>query len=182
MEFTPSRRQAIPNSAVAAANVANTCAACHASVRLSSEFGMPGNRVPAYLASYHGMASKVGSNTVANCASCHGVHDILPSSDPRSKINSANLAETCGKCHPGANQEFIRAKVHQDGTQKADIGSKILALISKFYIWMIVAVIGGMVLHNLIIFRKKLKLHRIGQPRILFRMTPQAARAAPDAC
>ncbi len=36
---------------------------------------------------------------------------------------------------------------------------------------MIVAVIGGMVLHNLIIFRKKLILHRIGQPRILFRMT-----------
>src|SRR5215469_18512337 len=37
---------------------------------------------------------------------------------------------------------------------------------------MIIAVIGGMVLHNLIIFRKKLHLHRIGQPRILFRMSP----------
>ena len=36
---------------------------------------------------------------------------------------------------------------------------------------MIVVVIGGMVLHNLIVFRKKLILHRIGQPRILFRMT-----------
>ena len=36
---------------------------------------------------------------------------------------------------------------------------------------MIVGVIGGMVLHNLIVFRKKLILHRIGQPRILFRMT-----------
>ena len=161
-----------PNSAVAAANVQNTCGACHASVKLSNEFGIAGNRVSSYLSSYHGMASKVGSSTVANCASCHGVHDILPSSDPRSKINSAHLAETCGKCHPGANQKFIAAKVHQDGTQKADIGSKILALISKFYIWMIVGVIGGMVLHNLIIFRKKLKLHRIGQPRILYRMSP----------
>ena len=48
---------------------------------------------------------------------------------------------------------------------------KVIALISRFYIWMIVAVIGGMVLHNLIVFRKKLILHRIGQPRILFRMT-----------
>ena len=141
----------------------------------------PATGSPATSASYHGMASKVGSNTVANCASCHGVHDILPSSDPRSKINSAHLAETCGKCHPGANQKFIAAKVHLDGTQKADIGSKIIALISKFYVWMIVAVIGGMVLHNLIIFRKKLKLHRIGQPRILFRMTPEAARPALNA-
>jgi len=160
-----------PKSAVAAANVQSTCGTCHQSVKLSSEFGVAGNRVSTYLASYHGMASKMGSNTVANCASCHGVHDILPSSDPRSKINQAHLAETCGKCHPGANQKFIAAKVHFDGTQKADFGSKVLGLIRNFYIWMIVAVIGGMVLHNLIIFCKKFHLSRIGQPRILFRMS-----------
>jgi cytochrome b subunit of formate dehydrogenase len=160
-----------PNSAVAAANVGNTCASCHASVKLSSEFGVPGNRVSTYLASYHGMASKVGSATVANCASCHGVHNILPSSDPRSTINHANLANTCGQCHPGANEKFITSKVHLDGTQKADVGTKVLNLISKFYIWLIVVVIGGMVLHNVLVFRKKLLLHRIAQPRILFRMT-----------
>jgi cytochrome b subunit of formate dehydrogenase len=117
------------------------------------------------------MASKVGSATVANCASCHGVHNILPSSDPRSTINHANLAKTCGQCHPGANEKFITSKVHLDGTQKADVGTKVLNLISKFYIWLIVVVIGGMVLHNVLVFRKKLLLHRIAQPRILFRMT-----------
>ncbi len=161
-----------PNSAVAAGNVGTTCASCHASVKLSSEFGVSGNRVSSYLASYHGMASKVGSATVANCASCHGVHNILPSSDPRSTVNSANLAKTCGKCHPGANAKFITAKVHLDGSaQKADVGTKVLGLISKFYIWMIVVVIGGMLVHNLLIFRKKLALHRIAHPRIVFRMT-----------
>ena len=160
-----------PNSAVAAANVGTTCASCHASVKLSSEFGVPGNRVSTYLASYHGMASKVGSATVANCASCHGVHNILPSSDPRSTINHANLAKTCGQCHPGANEKFITSKVHLDGAQKADVGTKVLNLISKFYIWLIVLVIGGMVLHNVLVFRKKLLLHRIAQPRIVFRMT-----------
>ena len=51
-------------------------------------------------------------------------------------------------------------------------------MISKFYLWMIIAVIGGMVLHNLIIFRKKLILHRIGQARILFRMTLKQRVAA----
>lgn len=161
-----------PSSSVAAANVQNTCGQCHGSVRLSTEFGMPGGRVSSYLSSYHGMAEKVGSSTVANCASCHGVHNILPSSDPRSTINPANLAKTCGKCHPGANAKFITFQVHQDGsTAKASFGDKFITLISKFYIWMIVCVIGGMVLHNLIVFRKKLILHRIGQPRILFRMT-----------
>jgi cytochrome b subunit of formate dehydrogenase len=160
-----------PNSAVAAGNVGNTCAACHASVRLSSEFGMPGNRVSTYLASYHGMASKVGSTAVANCASCHGVHNILPSSDPRSTIYPANLAKTCGRCHPGANEKFITSKVHLDGAQKADTATKVLNFISRFYIWMIVAVIGGMVLHNLLVFRKKMMMYRNAHPRILLRMT-----------
>ncbi len=160
-----------PNSSVAAANVGNVCAQCHGSVRLSNEFGMPAGQVTSYLSSYHGMASKMGSATVANCASCHGVHNILPSSDPRSTINHANLAKTCGQCHPGANDKFISFKVHSDGLAKADLGSRVIALISRFYIWMIVVVIGGMVLHNLIVFRKKAILRRIGQPRILFRMT-----------
>jgi len=164
------------NSSVANGNVQNTCGSCHASVKLSNEFGVPGGRVSSYLASYHGMAEKVGSKTVANCASCHGVHNILPSSDPHSTVNHANLAKTCGQCHPGANEKFISSKVHLDGTAKADFGSKVIGLISRFYIWMIVGVIGGMVLHNLIILRKKLILHRIGQPRILFRMT-RAQRA-----
>jgi len=159
-----------PNSAVAAANVGNTCASCHASVKLSSEFGVAGNRVSSYLASYHGMASKVGSATVANCASCHGVHNILPSSDPRSTINHAKLAKTCGQCHPGANEKFISSKVHLDGVQRADLGSKVITFVSKFYVWMIVAVIGGMVLHNLLIFRKKLMQHRRSHPRTVRRM------------
>jgi cytochrome b subunit of formate dehydrogenase len=159
-----------PTSAVAAANVGNTCATCHASVKLSSEFGVAGNRVSSYLASYHGMASKVGSATVANCASCHGVHNILPSSDPRSTINHANLAKTCGQCHPGANEKFISSKVHLDGVQRADLGSKVIAFISKFYIWMIVVVIGGMVLHNVLVFRKKLALQRLSHPRPVLRM------------
>ncbi len=159
------------NSSVAAANVRNTCGSCHASVKLSSEFGVPGNRVSSYLSSYHGMASTMGSSAVANCASCHGVHNILPSSDPKSTINHANLAKTCGQCHPGANDKFIANKVHLDPTQKADFGGKLISTISKFYIWMIVAVIGGMVLHNLIVFRKKLVLHRLGHPRIVVRMT-----------
>lgn len=160
-----------PNSTVASANVQNTCASCHGSVKLSNEFGVPGGRVASYLSSYHGMAEKVGSTTVANCASCHGVHNILPPGDPHSTVNHANLAKTCGQCHPGANDKFITSKVHLDGTAKADFGSKVIAFISRMYIWMIVVVIGGMVLHNLIVFRKKLILHRIGQPRILFRMT-----------
>ena len=53
---------------------------------------------------FTGSALRAGQLAVANCASCHGVHDILPSSDPRSHVSSANLPNTCGKCHPGRGQ------------------------------------------------------------------------------
>jgi len=51
------------------------------------------------------------------------VHNILPSSDPRSTINKANLDVTCGKCHRGVTQKFTLNKVHMDLSQSRDIGS-----------------------------------------------------------
>ena len=106
-----------PNSPVAEQNVSrDICARCHEGVRLSQEFGVPGNRVTSYFDSYHGLAAEGGSVVAANCSSCHGVHNILPSSDPRSTINRANLDATCGKCHKGVTQKFTRTPVHlQDG-------------------------------------------------------------------
>ena len=150
-----------PNSPVSAQNVGQaTCARCHEGVRLSQEFGVEGRRETTYLASYHGLASRLGSQVVANCASCHGTHSIFPSSDPRSTINRANLARTCGQCHPGVTEKFTSAKVHVDAPLSADIGSKAVRWIRRFYLGMIVAVIGGMLLHNFIIWRSKVIAQR----------------------
>ena len=161
-----------PNSSVSAANLAKiTCARCHEGVRLSQEFGVEANRASTYLASYHGLASKRGSQVVANCASCHGVHNILPSSDPRSTIAHDNLARTCGQCHPGVTEKFILGKVHVDAPLSADIGSVAVRWIRNFYLFMILGVIGGMVLHNLIIWRRKAILRRDSYPRTVTRMT-----------
>lgn len=161
------KRPEDPNSTVNGQNLArNTCAQCHESVRLSREFGVPGRRATTYLASYHGMASELGSKKAANCASCHGVHNILPSSDPNSTINPKNLVATCGKCHPGANENFAKAKVHLDTPLAADIGSKVSRLVRNFYLLMIFSTIGGMLLHNVLILRKKLKARREGHVHI----------------
>ena len=160
-----------PNSPVNAANLAQaTCARCHEGVRLSQEFGIEGRRETTYLASYHGLAASRGSQIVANCASCHGVHNILPSTDPRSTINSANLARTCGQCHPGVTEKFASAKVHVDAPLSADIGSKAVRWIRRMYLGMIVAVIGGMLLHNFIIWRAKVVALRKLQNRFVTRM------------
>jgi cytochrome b subunit of formate dehydrogenase len=163
-----------PASSVSSQAVARTtCGRCHESVRLAAEFGVASGRESTYLASYHGLASQVGSNVVANCASCHGVHNILPSSDPKSTINKANLAQTCGKCHPGANQNFIKGKIHVDAPLSADVGSIAVRWTRRFYMIMIFAVIGSMLLHNLILWRRKAKLHREGSRRIVVRMDPK---------
>lgn len=160
-----------PTSPVAAQNLAQaTCARCHEGMRLTQEFGVEGRRETTYLASYHGLAARGGSQVVANCASCHGVHNILPSSDPRSTINHANLARTCGQCHPGVTEKFTAAKVHVDAPLSADVGSKAIRWIRRFYLSMIFAVIGGMLLHNLIIWRSKVVARRKLQHSFVMRM------------
>jgi cytochrome b subunit of formate dehydrogenase len=162
-----------PNSSVAEQNVARmTCARCHDGVRLSQEFGVAGNRVSTYLDSYHGLASKGGSVVVANCASCHGVHNILPSSDPRSTVNHANLDATCGKCHKGVTQKFTLNKVHlEGGAHPKDIDSIAVRWVRVIYIPLIVLVIGGMFQHNVIIWRSKLAARRRAHPAMMVRMT-----------
>jgi cytochrome b subunit of formate dehydrogenase len=150
----------------------DTCARCHQGVRLSQEFGVPGNRVASYFDSYHGLATEGGSVVAANCSSCHGVHNILPSSDPRSTINKANLNATCGKCHQGVTQKFTLTRVHsEDGVPSKDIGSVVVWWIRLIYIVLIALVIGAMFLHNAIIWRSKAVARRRMQNPSMVRMT-----------
>jgi hypothetical protein len=89
-----------------------TCGRCHNDERLALRYNLPTDRVPSYADSYHGLAARGGSQSVANCASCHGVHNIFPSKDPRSSVNAANLSRTCGTCHAGAGDHFKIGPVH----------------------------------------------------------------------
>jgi cytochrome b subunit of formate dehydrogenase len=132
-------------SPVNAANIRETCGSCHGDVRLSRKFGMPSDRLVSFDASYHGLAAKEGVQTVANCASCHGIHNILASSDPNSTINPKNLPKTCGQCHPGAGQRFAIGQVHvANGASEPPV----LAFIRQFYLLLIPVTIGLMLLHN----------------------------------
>lgn len=144
-----------PNSPVAAGNVSTqVCTPCHSSMKLSEKFGISSNRTQTFADSYHGLALRGGSAEVANCASCHGAHNIKPSWNPTSTIHKANLAKTCGKCHPGANQKFTIGSVHVTTEQKEE---PILYWIATIYIILIVSTVGGMFFHNLIDLIKKAK-------------------------
>jgi formate dehydrogenase gamma subunit len=134
------------------------CSRCHASERLNTEFNLPGDRVKTFFESYHGLAGRYGSTVAANCASCHGFHGILPSTDTNSTINQAHLVETCGKCHPGDSEKFAFGKVHiaADGASlDGGMGSRINRVVREFYLTLIGVVVGAMLAHNLILFLKK---------------------------
>ena len=55
-----------------------TCGRCHADARLAARYNLPADKVPTFADSFHGLAARGGSQTVANCSSCHGVHNIFP--------------------------------------------------------------------------------------------------------
>jgi cytochrome b subunit of formate dehydrogenase len=140
------RQAADPGSSVSFAAISQkTCPSCHAAEKLSSRYGVAIEKVKGYQESFHGLSQRLGDKTVANCASCHGTHEIFPSSDPRSTVHPANLQVTCGKCHPGATENFARGNIH---VGPGGVGGQAKYWVEKLYIWMIVVVIGGMVVHN----------------------------------
>lgn len=135
-----------PMSPVAPENVsAKVCSKCHSSISMASKYGLASDRFKTFSDSYHGLAIRGGVVEVANCASCHGAHDILPSSDPRSSVSRARLAETCGRCHPGANERFAVGRVHVALSPTDD---PVIYWIATGYVALIVLTIGGMALHN----------------------------------
>ena len=143
-----------PQSPVYLANVSQvTCSRCHANAQLMARFNVPGARVPSYDDSYHGLASRAGQQTVANCASCHGVHNIFPSSDPRSTVSKTSLGKTCGKCHPDAGQRFAIGLVHTLPASTA--GGRVLDFVQAFYLLAIPTIVGFMLLHNLLDWWRK---------------------------
>ncbi len=154
-DIIPPRQAASP---VNPSHIRATCARCHGDVRLSRRFGLPPDVVVSFDASYHGLAGRTGSESVANCASCHGYHNILPSSDPKSSINPKNLPRTCGKCHPGAGTRFALGTIHwQAGNEEPEA----VRWVRGLYLGIIPITIGLMLLHNLADWFWKLRRMRL---------------------
>jgi len=81
--------------------VANNCGNCHAD--LSSRYAL----------SMHGQLTHQGYSAAANCADCHGSHDILPIDDPNSQLaQGENRLRTCQKCHVYATRNFSNFDPH----------------------------------------------------------------------
>lgn len=141
------RGPSMEGASVSKALVAETCARCHADDELGKRYGFKSSVRSSWGSSYHGIATSFGDKKVANCASCHGFHDVLPSSDPRSPVNVANLDATCGSCHVGASAAFARVPVHSV-IDRAE--NPVPWYVKSIYAVLVTALIGAFVLFILV--------------------------------
>ena len=81
-------------------DIMNTCGRCHAEIAKT------------YFDTYHGKVSRLGYTATAKCYDCHGSHDILKVTDPRSHLSRANVVSTCRKCHSDATRRFAGYLTH----------------------------------------------------------------------
>ncbi|QNN20963.1 hypothetical protein HED60_01305 [Planctomycetales bacterium ZRK34] len=93
-------------------DIINECGDCHD--KPIHEGGL--SLYETYRNSYHGQVTALGSTRGAKCSDCHGAHDILPESNPASRVSPQRRAETCGSCHPGASASFAQFMPHADYT------------------------------------------------------------------
>ena len=153
---------AAPHSPTSVLHVAaQTCGRCHGSVTLTEAHRLPPSVVTDFEGSFHGLAGAAGDRRVANCASCHGYHEVRPSWDPQSRIHPANLATTCGSCHQGAVPGFARGGIHH---LPRTVGHRLVDLARAMYRVMIVGIIGLMLFHNGIDFVRRWRERRALPP------------------
>jgi cytochrome b subunit of formate dehydrogenase len=110
------------NSPIFPRNIPQLCGKCHragekAAVRYK---GKDTDIIQHYTMSIHGKGLlDSGLLVSAECTSCHSAHLILPASDPQSKVNPKNIAETCAGCHFGIYEEF-KSSIHSPSVSKTD--------------------------------------------------------------
>jgi predicted CXXCH cytochrome family protein len=93
-----------PASPVYPTNVVATCTKCHASATFMRTYNpsIAVDQLEKYRTSVHGVKNAAGDVKTAECASCHGSHDILGPTDIKSHVFPENLPGTCARCHSDA--------------------------------------------------------------------------------
>jgi predicted CXXCH cytochrome family protein len=98
-------------------NIPDFCSRCHSDIEYMKDYNprLPTDQLKLYKTSVHGKQLYGKKDTkVAVCTDCHGVHNILSSSDSRSMVYHNNVPETCRKCH--GSPQYMRGYKY-DGRQ-----------------------------------------------------------------
>jgi len=90
-----------PQSKVYPTNIPKLCGSCHSNANFMKNYNpsLPVDQVIKYRTSKHGILNAKGDPNVAQCASCHGYHDIASVNDSRSSVYATNIPGVCASCH-----------------------------------------------------------------------------------
>jgi predicted CXXCH cytochrome family protein len=93
-----------PASKVYPTKVTELCGSCHSSAEFMKLYNpaLPIDQVAKYRTSVHGGLNAKGDPNAAECASCHGSHEIQPVKDSRSLVYATNIPSVCANCHSDA--------------------------------------------------------------------------------
>jgi len=77
------------------------CGHCHSDAAFMRKYNpsLRTDQLAQYKTSVHGKRLAQGDTKIAVCVDCHGVHDLRPANDLRSKVSPLNVALTCSRCH-----------------------------------------------------------------------------------
>jgi hypothetical protein len=124
--------KSVHGRALARGDAAPVCVDCHSAHEIRRVEGTSWTRdvvrecgtcheesLRTYRDTFHGKVTTLGFARAAKCADCHGAHDILPVSDPGSRVSGANVVSTCRKCHADATFSFAQFQPHADPHDRA---------------------------------------------------------------
>jgi predicted CXXCH cytochrome family protein len=121
-----------PSSPVYPLNAVKTCSKCHSDAAFMRNYNpaLPVDQIEKYRTSVHGTLNAKGDPKPAECASCHGSHDIRSAKDVKSSVYATNLPSTCAKCH--GNGEYMKEyKIPSDQYAKFSQSVHGIALLQK---------------------------------------------------
>ena len=138
------------------------CMWCHGNERMMARYALDTSPVDSYMRDFHGKAQRGSAGIVATCADCHDAHRSLPQSHPQSRMHLSNRGAACGKCHGTNTDTFAMSFTHKRRTEEP--GSQVKHWVAIIYVLLIVVTIGGMLVHNFVIWlffaRKKTRYQR----------------------
>ncbi|MBI2869811.1 MAG: hypothetical protein HYX96_08310 [Chloroflexi bacterium] len=148
-----------PAAAATRLGSVTACNGCHANERLMDRYGISTGVIQAFYDDFHGktvalagLKSGAANVEVAVCADCHGAHNILRADAAGSMVAAANLPDTCGRCHEGANANFTSAWLSH---REPDLGEAPLVFLARwFYRIMIPFIVVGLLAHVILDARR----------------------------
>lgn len=131
------------------------------------------DRIEHYRETFHGKALALGQSNVAACHDCHGHHDIVPISDPGSRLYGEKKLDTCRQCHPSAGPKFTSYIAHADHTNR-----KLYPTLYWTFVLMTALVVGTFLFfgaHTILWFARSLVLF-FRDPKAFREIKSKAAR------